>query len=121
MPYSNVITFIREYRKIPKISPSMHKPHTRNAKNPSLNRPSKYKPPGGLYLEIALKYKVKQSKNRKFPTIRLPYSYLISRALNFVIFVISMGENDKRSLNFAKALSTSFYFQLKKKSEVQPF
>ena len=25
-----------------------------------------YKPPGGLYLEIALKYKVKQSKNGKF-------------------------------------------------------
>ena len=35
-------------------------------KNPPLNRPSKYKPPGGLYLEIALKYKVKQSKNGKF-------------------------------------------------------
>ena len=31
-------------------------------KNPSLNRPSKYKTPGGLYLEIALKYKVTQSK-----------------------------------------------------------
>ena len=39
---------------------------TGNAKNPPLNRPSKYKPPGGLYLEIALKYKVKQSKNGKF-------------------------------------------------------
>ena len=37
-------------------------------KNPPLNRPSKYKPPGGLYLEIALKYKVKQSKNGKFPS-----------------------------------------------------
>ena len=24
---------------------------TGNAKNPPLNRPSKYKPPGGLYLE----------------------------------------------------------------------
>ena len=43
-------------------------PQTRNAKNPPLNRPSKYKPPGGLYLEIALKYKVKQSKNGKFPS-----------------------------------------------------
>ena len=41
-------------------------PQTGNAKNPPLNRPSKYKPPGGLYLEIALKYKVKQSKNGKF-------------------------------------------------------
>ena len=39
-----------KYRKIPKISPS------------------KYKPPGGFYLEIALKYKVKQSKNGKFPS-----------------------------------------------------
>ena len=41
-------------------------------KNPLLNRPSKYKPPPppqlpseGLYLEIALKYKVKQSKKGK--------------------------------------------------------
>ena len=61
------------YRKIPKISPSMYKPlqikapHTGNAKNPSLNRPSKYKPPpGACTFEIALKYKVKQSKNGKF-------------------------------------------------------
>ena len=37
-----------------------------DAKNAPLNRPSKYKPPGGLYLAIALKYKVKQSKNGKF-------------------------------------------------------
>ena len=35
-------------------------------KNPPLNRPSKYKLPEGLYLEIALKYNVKQSKNGKF-------------------------------------------------------
>ena len=45
------------YRKIPKISPSMYKPlqikapQTGNAKNPPLNHLSKYKPPGGLYLE----------------------------------------------------------------------
>ena len=44
----------------------MYKPQTRKAKNPRLNRPSKYKPPEGLYLEIAVKYKVKQSKNGKF-------------------------------------------------------
>ena len=43
-------------------------PQTGNAKNPPLNRPSKYKPPGGLYLEIALIYKVKQRKNGKFPS-----------------------------------------------------
>ena len=45
-------------------------PQTRNAKNPLLNRPSKYKHPrggGGLFLGIALKYKVKESKNGKFP------------------------------------------------------
>ena len=48
---------IENYRKIPKISPSMHNPlqikatQTGNAKNPPLNRPSKYKLPGGLYLE----------------------------------------------------------------------
>ena len=28
-------------------------------KNPPLNNPSEYKPPQGLYLEIALKYKLK--------------------------------------------------------------
>ena len=36
-------------------------PNSRNAKNPPLNRPSKYKPPEDLYLEIAL-------KNGKFPS-----------------------------------------------------
>ena len=41
-------------------------PKTGNAKNPPLNRPSEYKPSGGLYLEFALRYKVKQSKNGKF-------------------------------------------------------
>ena len=47
-----------KYRKIPKISPSMYKPpQNRNAKNPPINRPS----------EFALSYKVKQSKNGKFP------------------------------------------------------
>ena len=42
-----------QYRKIPKISLSMYKPlqiiispQTSNAKNPLLNYPSKYKPPG---------------------------------------------------------------------------
>ena len=44
-------------------------PQNRNAKNPPLNRPSKIKAlQGGLYLEIALKYKVKLSKNGKFPS-----------------------------------------------------
>ena len=43
-----MLVVVLTYRKIPKISLS------------------KYKPPGGLYLEIALKYKVKQSKNGKF-------------------------------------------------------
>ena len=35
-------------------------------KNPPLNRPSKYKPPGACTWKITLKYKVKQSKNSKF-------------------------------------------------------
>ena len=43
-------------------------PQSCNAKNPPLNRPSEYKPRGGLYLEIALKYKVKQSKNGQYPS-----------------------------------------------------
>ena len=42
-------------------------PQTCNTKNPPLNRPSKYKPPpGACTWKIALKYKVKQSKNGKF-------------------------------------------------------
>ena len=55
------------YRKIPKISPSKYKsPNSGNAKNPPLNRPSKYRSPGACTWRIALKYKVKQSKNGKF-------------------------------------------------------
>ena len=50
-----------KYLKIPKISPSKHEPPKL-----TINRRSKYKTPRGLYLEIALKYKVKQSKNGKF-------------------------------------------------------
>ena len=47
----------REWKVLhPKISPQ-----TGNAKKTPLNRPSKYKPPGS----IALRYKVKQSKNGK--------------------------------------------------------
>ena len=41
-------------------------PKTRNAKSPPLNRTSNYKPLRGFYLEIALKYKVKHSKNGNF-------------------------------------------------------
>ena len=61
--------------KFRKISPSIYKPlqikapQTCNTKNPPLNLPSENKPPGGgLYLEFALEYKVKQSKNGKFPS-----------------------------------------------------
>ena len=35
---------------------------------PLQNRPSKYMATGDFYLEIALKYKEKQSKNGKFPS-----------------------------------------------------
>ena len=57
----------KRYRKIPKISPSKYKPPKLvTQKNPPLNCLSKYKPPGGLYLEIALKHKVKQSKYGNF-------------------------------------------------------
>ena len=53
-------------------------------KDPLLNRSSKYKPPGGLYLEFALKYKYKNGKfpshyklaqsilKRKFPSVHKP-------------------------------------------------
>ena len=69
------------YRKIPKISPSMYKPHqiqapqTGNTKNPPLNRPSKYNPAGGLYLE---NYSQIQGKTKS--TIRLAQS-IVKRKL----------------------------------------
>ena len=45
-------------------------PQTGNAKKPPLNRPSKYKPPrGACPWKIALKHRVKQSKNSKFTSI----------------------------------------------------
>ena len=44
-------------------------PQTGNAKNPPLNRPSKKKsPPRACTWKIALKCKVKQRKNGKFPS-----------------------------------------------------
>ena len=56
------ILVICAYRKIPKMSPSLYKPLQNKykppklitQKNPPLHRPSEYKPPGGLYLKIAL-------------------------------------------------------------------
>ena len=61
---------IYAYRKIAKISPSMYKPlqiqapQTGNAKNPPLNRPSKYKPPGGFYLENCPQIQRKTTQKR---------------------------------------------------------
>ena len=53
------------YKALPNVIPL-----NRNIKNPPLNRPSKYNPPrgggGACNWKIALKYKVKQSKNGKF-------------------------------------------------------
>ena len=72
MVLGNAVTKLRSYRKIPKISPSLYKPLqilaplTGNAKNPPLNRPSKYKPLGACNWKIVLKYKEKQSKKGKF-------------------------------------------------------
>ena len=43
-------------------------PQTGNAKNPPLNRPPNISPPGACTWKIALKYKVKQSQNGKFPS-----------------------------------------------------
>ena len=45
------------------IYPPPPPPQTGNGKNPLLNRPSKYKPPGSLYLENCPQI---QSKNGKF-------------------------------------------------------
>ena len=57
------------------LDPSKYKPlKLVMQKTPPLNRPSKYI---YIYIEIALKYKVKQSKNGKFlPLIRLAKSIL---------------------------------------------
>ena len=64
------------YRKIPKISLSKYKPpKTGNLKNPQLNRPSKYKPPGGLKLENCPQIQSKTTINLR-PTIRLAQSIL---------------------------------------------
>ena len=55
------------YRKIPKISPSKYKtPKLVTHKTFCYIAPPNLSPLGGLYSEIALKYKVKQSKNDKF-------------------------------------------------------
>ena len=54
------LCFVYSYHKIPKVSPPNH-----NAKNPPLNHSSKCKPLACTW-KIALKYKVKQSKNGKF-------------------------------------------------------
>ena len=35
---------------------------------PSVKSPLRIQVPGGLYLEFALEYKIKQSKNGKFPS-----------------------------------------------------
>ena len=67
------------HRKIPKIIPCMYKPlqiqalQTRNAKYHLLNHPSEYKPPGGSYLEIVLKHRMKQSKNDTITHIYIFY------------------------------------------------
>ena len=53
-----------EYRKIPKISPSKYKPPKPVTQKNPINRPSKYKPPGACNWKMALKYKVKQKKNK---------------------------------------------------------
>ena len=57
------------YRKIAKISPSKYEhPKFVTQKTLRLIAPRNISPPRGLYLEIALKYKVKQSKNGKLPS-----------------------------------------------------
>ena len=54
-----------KYRKIPKILPTMYKPPLNgNAKDPPLNRSSKYKPPGGLYLENCPQIQSKTKQKR---------------------------------------------------------
>ena len=55
------------YRKIPKISPSMYNPlKPETQKTLHLIAPPNISPPGACTWKIALKYRVKQSKNSKF-------------------------------------------------------
>ena len=58
---------IQKYRKIPKIRPSRYKPLklVLNAKNLPLNRPPKYKPPGGLCLENCPQIQSKTKQKRQ--------------------------------------------------------
>ena len=57
------------YRKIPKISPFMYRPpKIVTQKTLRYIAPPNISPPGDLYLEFALEYKGKQSKNGKFPS-----------------------------------------------------
>lgn len=66
--------------KIQKISVSMYKllqmkaPQSGNAVNPPINFPSKYKPPKACPWKIALKCKVKQSRNGNLLTTRITQS-----------------------------------------------
>ena len=112
------VSFLR-YRKIPKISLSIYKPpQTRNAKNPLLNRLSKYKPPGTCTWKIALKYRVKHSKKnvnllptirltqsiskRKFPSVDKPLRiyrgyYTVARRYEFYFRVAKQYFTNKRS------------------------
>ena len=71
IPYfgSKGVCFILCYCKIPKISPSLYKPPQLVTKK-TLHEvtPPNISPPGACTCKIALKYKVKQSKNGKFPS-----------------------------------------------------
>ena len=59
-----VTVVVKSYRKIPKISPSKYKPPKLvTQKTLRYIAPPNISPLEGFYLEIALKYKVKQSKN----------------------------------------------------------
>ena len=57
------------YDKVPQNSENkplqIQAPLTGNAKNPPLNRPSKYNPPGACTWKIALKYRVKPEQKRQ--------------------------------------------------------
>ena len=77
IPYfgSKGVCFILCYHKIPKIGPSLHPteykpppPQLVTKKTLHEITPPNISPPGACTCKIALKYKVKQSKNGKFPS-----------------------------------------------------
>ena len=90
----------KEYPKIPKISPSKYKPHKlvtqktlRYIAPPNISPPPT--PPGLVLGNSALKYKVKQSKNGKFP-----FNYKLAQSIRNANFPPYISPSEYKPLIF---------------------